>query len=176
MAVVDRRQDLLDNLCCLLLAEALLLGYFVEQLPAVTVSIKRLIKICKKFYLLGYKKVPFLILKEFIQLQNVWVVQLFENVDFIYKFLNLLFRQALFIQYLDCAQGLGLFVQTLSDLTVSSSAYTRAYFVKVFNESRILLHENCARALDRILLLVNQSLLLSLQNLLLFLGRELRLC
>lgn len=51
----------------------------------------------KNLNLLGYKKVSFLILKEFIQLQNVRVIQLFENIYFIYKLLNLFLGQALFV-------------------------------------------------------------------------------
>ena len=58
---------------------------------------KIVIKDMNKFDLLGYKKVSFLILKEFVQLQNVRVVQLFENIYFIYKFLYLLLGQALFV-------------------------------------------------------------------------------
>jgi hypothetical protein len=163
MAVIDRGQNLFDDFRCLLLAEALFFRYLVEQLTAVTVSIKNASKdMQKKFNLLGYKKVPFLILKEFIQLQNVRMVELFENIYFIYKLLNLFLRQALFVQDLHRAQGLRLFVQAFPDLAICSSTYTRADFVKVFYESGVLLHENCSRALDGILLLVNQFLLLFL--------------
>lgn len=163
MAVIDRGQYLFDDFGCLLLTEALFFRYLVEQLTAVAVPIKNVSKdMQKNFNLLGYKKVPFLILKEFIQLQNVWVVELLENIYFIYKLLNLFLRQALLVQDLHCAQGLGLLVQTLSNLAICPSTYARAYFVEVFYESGVLLHKNCSRALDRILLLVNQFLLLLL--------------
>jgi hypothetical protein len=48
MAVIDRGQNLFDDFRCLLLAEALFFRYLVEQLTAVTVSIKNASKDMQK--------------------------------------------------------------------------------------------------------------------------------
>jgi hypothetical protein len=60
MAVVDGRQDLLYYIGSIALAELLLFGYLIKKFSSIA-------QFC-------HQEVPFLILKKFIQFQNIRVI------------------------------------------------------------------------------------------------------
>jgi len=77
VTVVDGREHLLNDVGCVLLAEVLLLGNTLKQFSS---SAK-----------LSHQEVSFMILEEFVQLKDVWMVHLFQNTNLSQQLLFLVF-------------------------------------------------------------------------------------
>lgn len=134
VTVVDGRKNLLYYLSGINFTELLLLSYLVEELSSVT-----------KF---SDQEVAFLILEEFVKFQNIWMIKLLKNVDFIQKLFSLFVRDVPFIYYLHSSQSLSLLVQTFPDFSISASTNARRYFIEIFDVTCILFHKGGTRTFD----------------------------
>lgn len=59
-----------------------------------------------------------MVLEKFVELKDVWVVDLLKNRDLAKEFLLLVLLEVLLVDYLDCPQRFGFFVQTLAHFAV----------------------------------------------------------
>lgn len=134
VTVVDGRKNLLYYLSGINFTELLLLSYLVEELSSVT-----------KF---SDQEVAFLILEEFVKFQNIWMIKLLKNVDFIQELFSLFVRDVPFVYYLHSSQSLGLLVQTFPDFSISASTNARRYFIEIFDVTCILFHKGSTRTFD----------------------------
>jgi len=134
VTVVDGRKNLLYYLSGINFTELLLLSYLVEELSSVT-----------KF---SDQEVAFLILEEFVKFQNIRMIKLLKNVDFIQELFSLFVRDVPFVYYLHSSQSLGLLVQTFPDFSISASTNARRYFIEIFDVTCILFHKGSTRTFD----------------------------
>jgi len=134
VTVVDGRKNLLYYLSGIDFTELLLLSYLVEELSSVT-----------KF---SDQEVAFLILEEFVKFQNIWMIKLLKNVDFIQELFSLFVRDVPFVYYLHSSQSHGLLVQTFPDFSISASTNARRYFIEIFDVTCILFHKGSTRTFD----------------------------
>jgi hypothetical protein len=92
MAIWNCLQNLLDDIRSFFLGEYALLQDFVKQLSTLT-------KFCNNV-------VPLLVCENFVQLQNVWVIELTQNCDLILESLLLFGGHGVFSYKLDCSNDL----------------------------------------------------------------------
>jgi hypothetical protein len=89
MAIVDGRQNMLHYLCSILLWQPSLLQNLVKQLASRA-------DFCND-------EEALLILKVLIDLDNIWMIEILENIDFVIKRLLFMLAHALFANHLHCS-------------------------------------------------------------------------